>query len=217
MLTDDLFSAAEPILPLSEGASLLRGWAIPQAQTLLEAIDRVALQAPFRRMQTAGGHALSVEMTNAGVLGWISDRRGYRYVACDPESGQPWPACPEVFRTLAAQAADQAGYPGFAPEACLINRYAPGARMALHQDRDEQDLSAPIVSVSLGLPAIFLWGGVNRQDKPQTMCLQHGDVVVWGGPSRLRFHGVKPVPAGTHPLTGSWRYNLTFRRVTEAR
>jgi alkylated DNA repair protein (DNA oxidative demethylase) len=156
---------------------------------------------------------MQLALTNCGALGWVSDARGYRYSAQDPATGLPWPALPAPFLALAQSAAAQAGFDGFAPDACLINRYAPGTRLSLHQDRDERDFGQPIVSVSLGLPAMFLWGGLQRADRPQRVPLFHGDVVVWGGADRLRFHGVAPVPDGTHPLTGAARINITFRRA----
>lgn len=198
---------------LAEGAWLLRGFALPDIDTLWTTLQTLTKAAPPRQVFTPGGRPFSVRLTNCGALGWISDRRGYRYSAVDPESGQPWPAMPPAFRALAERAAETAGFPGFAPDACLVNRYAVGARMSLHQDRDEADFSQPIVSVSLGLPAIFEFGGLARTDKPVRVPLQHGDVVVWGGPSRLAFHGIKPVKAGGHPLTGEARWNLTFRRA----
>ena len=173
----------------------------------------IVKQAPFRHLVTPGGHRMSVAMTNCGTLGWVSDHTGYRYDAIDPESGQPWPAMPTVLRRLAADAADDAGFNGFAPEACLINRYVPGAKLSLHQDKDELDFAAPIVSVSLGLPAIFLFGGLKRADKPRRYRLEHGDVVVWGGPSRLFFHGVAPLADGEHAVMGRQRINLTFRKA----
>jgi alkylated DNA repair protein (DNA oxidative demethylase) len=164
-------------------------------------------------MVTPGGHQMSVAMTNCGNVGWVTDRSGYRYDTSDPEAAKPWPKMPASFRELAAQAAAQGGFEGFAPDACLINRYAPGARMSLHQDKDELDLAAPIVSVSLGLPAIFLFGGLQRSDKPQRFRLEHGDVAVWGGPARLFFHGVAPLADGEHTLLGRQRINLTFRKT----
>jgi alkylated DNA repair protein (DNA oxidative demethylase) len=170
-------------------------------------------QAPFRRMLTPGGHQMSVAMTNCGSVGWVTDRTGYRYDANDSETGKPWPAMPRSFRELAAHAADHAGFGGFSPDACLINRYQPGARMSLHQDKDEEDFAAPIVSVSLGLPAIFLFGGLKRSDKPRRFRLQHGDIAVWGGPARLVFHGVAPLADGEHALLGRQRINLTFRKA----
>lgn len=192
---------------------VLPGFAHDQAALLLQAVAAIAERAPMRHLVTPGGLRMSVAMTNCGALGWVSNRSGYRYSATDPDNGQPWPAMPACFAELAHQAAAAAGYPAFVPDACLINRYAPGARMSLHQDRDERDLAHPIVSVSLGLPAVFLWGGAARADKARRMALLHGDVVVWGGPARLRFHGVQPLAEGTHPLTGACRINLTFRRA----
>ena len=156
---------------------------------------------------------MSVAMTNCGKLGWVTDRTGYRYQGCDPESGRLWPEIPDIFHDLARRAAEQAGYPGFEPDACLVNRYAPGARMSLHQDRNEHDFAHPIVSVSVGLPATFLFGGMLRSDRALRVPLAHGDVVVWGGPARLRYHGVLPLKHGVHPLAGSYRFNLTLRKA----
>jgi alkylated DNA repair protein (DNA oxidative demethylase) len=198
---------------IAEGAMLLRGFARPIQLDLRDALQTIADQAPFRHMQTPGGHHMSVAMTNCGQFGWVTDRTGYRYDPIDPVSQRPWPAIPPIFRELAGQAAAQAGFAGFWPDACLINRYEPGARMSLHQDRDERDLATPIVSVSLGLPAIFLFGGARRGDRPQRYRLQHGDVAVWGGPSRLFFHGVAPLADGEHALFGRQRINLTFRKA----
>lgn len=198
---------------IADGAVLLRGRAARGESELVAALHDVAAQAPFRHMVTPGGHQMSVAMTNCGSLGWITDRSGYRYGESDPETAKPWPAMPRSFRELAGQAAAEAGFGGFSPDACLINRYQPGARMALHQDRDEHDFGAPIVSVSLGLPAIFLFGGLKRSDKPRRLRLEHGDVVVWGGPARLAFHGVAALADGEHALMGRQRINLTFRRA----
>jgi alkylated DNA repair protein (DNA oxidative demethylase) len=198
---------------MAEGAVLLRGFAKPFEADLIVEISDVVEQAPFRHMVTPGGHQMSVAMTNCGGAGWVTDRTGYRYDANDPEAGKPWPAMPPSFRELARQAADQAGFGGFSPDACLINRYQPGAKMSLHQDKDEQDFGAPIVSVSLGLPAVFLFGGLKRSDRPRRFRLEHGDVVVWGGPARLKFHGVAPLADGAHPLLGRQRINLTFRKA----
>jgi alkylated DNA repair protein (DNA oxidative demethylase) len=198
---------------IAEGAVLLRGLAARGQSELVAALHDVVGRAPFRHMVTPGGHQMSVAMTNCGSLGWITDRTGYRYGQSDPETAKPWPAMPLSFRELAGQAAAEAGFGGFSPDACLINRYQPGARMALHQDRDEQDFGAPIVSVSLGLPTIFLFGGLKRSDKPRRFRLEHGDVVVWGGPARLAFHGVAPLADGEHALMGRQRINLTFRRA----
>ena len=215
-MTADLFESAD-VLPsreaMAEGAVLLRGFARPVEVGLLAALREVEGQAPFRRMFTPGGHQMSVAMTNCGEAGWVTDHGGYRYDGADPESGKAWPAMPALFYALAEGAAREAGFAGFTPDACLINRYEPGARMSLHQDRNEQDFAAPIVSVSLGLPAIFLFGGIKRTDKPQRYRLEHGDVVVWGGPSRLYFHGVAPLADGEHPLLGRRRINLTFRKA----
>jgi alkylated DNA repair protein (DNA oxidative demethylase) len=216
-MTADLFDNATDIGPaqetLAEGAILLRGFARAFEHDLVPALHAVIAQAPFRQMQTPGGYQMPVAMTNCGAVGWVTDRSGYRYDALDPQTGKAWPAMPDVFLLLARQAADCAGFADFAPDACLINRYEPGARMSLHQDRDERDFAAPIVSVSLGLPAIFLFGGAKRADKPQRYRLQHRDVVVWGGPSRLFFHGVAPLADGEHAALGRQRINLTFRKA----
>lgn len=198
---------------MAEGAVLLRGFARSVEADLIAALRDTVEQAPFRHMLTPGGHQMSVAMTNCGSLGWVTDRSGYRYDRADPESGRPWPAMPASFRKLAEQAADRAGFRGFSPDACLINRYQPGARMSLHQDKDEDDFGAPIVSVSLGLPAIFLFGGLKRSDKPRRFRLEHGDTAVWGGPVRLAFHGVAPLADGEHALIGRKRINLTFRKA----
>jgi len=198
---------------MAEGAVLLRGFARASESELIGALRDIAGLAPFRHMVTPGGHSMSVAMSNCGNLGWVTDRSGYRYDTNDPETGEPWPAMPASFCHLAGQAAAQAGFQDFSPDACLINRYEPGARMSLHQDRDEDDFGAPIVSVSLGLPAIFLFGGSKRSDKPRRFRLEHGDVVVWGGPSRLVFHGVAPLADGEHALMGRQRINLTFRKA----
>lgn len=200
-------------LKLDDGAVLLQSFARPTERALLSALESVAREAPFRKMVTPGGWTMSVAMTNCGALGWVTDRSGYRYDPIDPGSGQRWPKMPAVFTELAARAAADAGFDDFVPDACLINRYEPGARLSLHQDRDERDYGHPIVSVSLGLPATFLWGGQKRADRPRRVPLAHGDVVVWGGPSRLTFHGVHTLKGGSHSLTGSLRYNLTLRRA----
>lgn len=217
-MTFDLFDAlptdpdAEATEPLAPGAVLLRRFARGAETELLAAVREVATAAPWRNLITPGGLRMSVAMTNCGPFGWVSDRTGYRYDAIDPDSGQPWPPMPAPFLALAASAAAEAGYAGFAPDACLINRYLPGTRLSLHQDRDERDLRAPIVSVSLGLPATFLFGGLRRAERPERIRLAHGDVVVWGGPSRLAFHGIAPLADGDHPLLGHERINLTFRK-----
>lgn len=215
-ITPDLF-AGESQDPWTEAvvddAVVLRHFALEKEEALLAAIAGTAEKAPFRNMRTPGGHTMSVAMTCCGEWGWVTDTSGYRYQSTDPVSGQPWPAMPEVFRTLAAEAAAEAGYPGFEPDACLINRYQPGAKMGLHQDKDEEDFTQPIVSVSLGVPAVFQFGGLKRSDRPLRVPLMSGDVVVWGGQARLRYHGVLRLKAGQHPITSDLRYNLTFRRA----
>jgi alkylated DNA repair protein (DNA oxidative demethylase) len=198
---------------LRDGAVLLRGRALGVDAALLAAIEAIARRSPFRRMVTPGGFQMSVAMTNCGRVGWITDRSGYRYDVRDPETGEAWPAMPDLFRTLAREAAGEAGFEGFAPEACLVNRYEPGTRLSLHQDKDEKNYAHPVVSVSLGLPATFQLGGLKRSDTPVKVPLQHGDVVVWGGPSRLVYHGVLALKDGEHPLTGRRRFNLTFRKA----
>jgi len=209
----DLFGPTASEIDPAHGAVLLRGFAATRAGELIAGVTEVAAAAPFRHMVTPGGWSMSVAMTNCGTAGWITDRRGYRYDAIDPASGAPWPAMPDAFASLAARAAQRAGYQGFVPDACLINHYEPGSRLSLHQDRNEKDFGAPIVSVSLGLPAVFLFGGLRRSDRPRRIALDHGDVVVWGGPSRLVFHGVMPLADGEHPILGRRRINLTLRRA----
>ena len=198
---------------MAEGAVLLRGFAKPVEGELIADLRDIVAQAPFRHMVTPGGHSMSVAMTNCGRVGWVTDRTGYRYDTKDPETGNPWPAMPPSFCELAGQAAAEAGFDKFSPDACLINRYEPGARMSLHQDKDEHDFGAPIVSVSLGLPAIFMFGGLQRSDRPRRFRLEHGDIAVWGGPARLAFHGVASLAEGEHALMGRQRINLTFRRA----
>jgi alkylated DNA repair protein (DNA oxidative demethylase) len=200
--------APEAIAP---GAVLLRGFALNVDEALLQAVQDVTAAAPLRHLVTPGGYTMSVAMSNCGALGWVSDRSGYRYDAKDPLSGQPWPPMPACFAELALRAAAEAGFENFRPDACLINRYEPGARLSLHQDKDEGNMSAPIVSVSLGLPAVFLFGGLNRSDRPARYRLVHRDVAVWGGPSRLAYHGVAPLAEGEHTRLGRQRINLTFR------
>lgn len=216
-MTLDLFGDAEPGCSrreqLGPGAVVLRGFALPDAAALFAALDQIISAAPLRHMVTPGGLRMSVAMTNCGACGWVSDRSGYRYDELDPDRGQPWPPMPDVFFSLAQQAAASAGFAGFAPDACLINRYQPGARLSLHQDKDERDFGQPIVSVSLGIPAVFLFGGAQRNDKPQRVPLMHGDVVVWGGPARLRYHCVLPLKEGDHPQAGRHRINLTLRKA----
>ena len=198
---------------LEEGAVLLRGFATAEAPALVEDVARIAQAAPFRHLVTPGGYTMSVAMTNSGRVGWISDRTGYRYDPADPGTGAPWPAMPGAFLDLAVRAAAEAGFAHYDPDACLINRYIPGAKLSLHQDRDEEDAWAPIVSVSLGLPAVFLWGGKRRSDPVRRLRLESGDIAVWGGPARFVYHGIAPLKDGQHPLTGAARINLTFRKV----
>jgi alkylated DNA repair protein (DNA oxidative demethylase) len=216
-MTASLFDEVPPIPgrreELCEGAVILRGFALADEPALLAALQEIVAHAPFRHLVTPGGFRMSVAMTNCGTLGWVSDRSGYRYDAIDPDSGHAWPPMPDAFRRLAQEAAANAGFPGFEPDVCLVNRYAPGARLTLHQDRNERGCTAPIVSVSLGLPAVFLFGGVRRSDKTLRVHLAHGDVAVWGGPARMRYHGIAPIKAGHHPSTGANRLNLTFRKA----
>ncbi|VTU17639.1 Alpha-ketoglutarate-dependent dioxygenase AlkB [Variovorax sp. SRS16] len=215
-VTPDLFESPvefQGTVPIEPGAVLLRGFAGPHATTLHADLMRVVAEAPLRHLVTPGGFRMSVAMSNCGALGWVSDRRGYRYDAIDPDSGRPWPPLPASFMQLATQAAAAAGFEGFAPDACLINRYEPGTRLSLHQDRDERDLRQPIVSVSLGIPAVFLFGGAKRADTTQRIPLGHGDVVAWGGPARLHHHGVLPLKDAWHPFMGACRINLTFRKA----
>jgi DNA oxidative demethylase len=210
----DLFaSEAAPRIDLAPGAVLLRGFALATEHELMSALETVVAVAPFRHMVTPGGQTMSVAMTNCGSAGWVTDRRGYRYQSLDPVTGRQWPEMPCSFLTLACDAAAAAAYAGFEPDACLINCYVPGARLTLHQDRNERDHTAPIVSVSLGLPAKFLFGGLVRSERPRRVMLQHGDVVVWGGPSRMAYHGVDTLKDGAHPATGRCRVNLTFRKA----
>jgi alkylated DNA repair protein (DNA oxidative demethylase) len=212
----DLLSSRQParaVQLLSEAAVVLRGFARDTAARLVAEVDGITAVAPFRNMVTPGGFRMSVGMTNCGRAGWVTDRKGYRYEPVDPVTGNPWPQMPEVFRRLAERAALAGGYPGFEPDACLMNLYEPGTRLSLHRDENERDLSAPIVSVSLGLPAIFLFGGNHRNDRSRRVPLESGDVVVWGGPDRLVYHGVAPLADGNDPLTGSRRINLTFRKA----
>jgi len=217
--TPDLFADdpnADPRAPreaIGAQAWVLPGFAREAAPMLWRDIAAIAAAVPFRHMATPGGQRMSVATTSCGDWGWVTDRRGYRYEPTDPQSGQPWPAMPAAWQSLARAAAAAAGFADFAPDTCLINRYAPATRMSLHQDRDERDFGAPIVSVSLGIPAVFLFGGQQRADKAQRVPLQHGDVVVWGGADRLRFHGVLPLREDLHPLLGAQRMNLTFRRA----
>lgn len=212
-----LFSDPDDFQPWNEeiepGAIVLHGFALKQSPALLSALNQIVERAPFRQMTTPGGFKMSVAMTNCGTAGWITDRRGYRYETADPLSGLPWPALPQVFQDLATTAALQAGFDNFMPDACLINRYEPGTRLTLHQDKNEQDFNAPIVSVSLGIPAVFQFGGLDRTDKTRRIPLAHGDVVVWGGRTRLYYHGILPLKENEHEVLGRCRINLTFRKA----
>lgn len=200
-------------MDLGEGAKVLREFALPDVDEILSACKSVIAVAPFRHMVTPGGRTMSVALTNCGQVGWVTDRTGYSYQRCDPINGKPWPDMPEIFQRVAMSAANRAGYANFKPDACLLNRYEPGSRLTLHQDRNEQNFGAPIVSISLGLPAKFLFGGMKRTDRPQRIMLHHGDVAVWGGPSRLAYHGIDTLKDGEHPATGRTRLNLTFRKA----
>ena len=198
---------------VAPGAVLLRGWGLSLETEILAAVDAIVGEAPFRRMVTPGGFQMSVAMTNCGNAGWVTDRKGYRYTSNDPETGRPWPKMPSVFHRLATEAAEEAGYPSFVTDACLINLYEPGTRLSLHQDRNERDFAQPVVSVSLGLPATFQFGGPKRNDPPRRIPLRHGDVVVWGGATRLNYHGVLALKDGIHPTLGRMRLNLTLRKA----
>jgi len=213
----DLFDAQPDFslqqVRLDNGAFLLRGFAENMDAELMSTLENVIAQAPLRHMITPGGFRMSVAMSNCGQVGWISDRNGYRYDAIDPDTGRPWPDLPEILIDMASRAATRAGYEDFLPDACLINCYEPGAQLSLHQDMDERDKSAPIVSVSLGLSAVFLFGGSSRTIRPKRYQLLHGDVAVWGGPSRFNFHGIAPLLDGYHPVLGRKRINLTFRKA----
>ena len=214
--TFDLFADHEPeqrprTEQIGEQSWVLHGFALPLIEQILPALDAILAVAPLRHMVTPGGFSMSVGTSSCGALGWITDRHGYRYSSVDPLSDLPWPAMPQVFSTLAQSAAVRAGFTDFNADSCLINRYLPGAKMSLHQDKDEKSYSAPIVSLSLGLPAMFLFGGFSRSDKSQRIALLHGDMVVWGGVDRLRYHGVLPIKQGRHPRLGEQRINLTFR------
>ncbi|MHB1677968.1 MAG: DNA oxidative demethylase AlkB [Sulfuriferula sp.] len=212
-LFDDLPDNNPQQIRLGDGAILLRGFVKEVDIALVSALEKIVAQAPFRHMTTPRGYRMSVAMTNCGQAGWVTDCRGYRYDAYDPETGQLWPPLPAIFMDVARRAATHAGFKNFLPDACLINCYAPGARLSLHQDKNERDSAAPIVSVSLGLPAVFLFGGLQRSDRPQRYRLVHGDVAVWGGPSRFAFHGIAPMADGHHPILGPQRINLTFRKA----
>jgi alkylated DNA repair protein (DNA oxidative demethylase) len=212
-LFHDLENPSQQTIALATGVTMLKSFALADAELLLEQVPEIAAISPFRHMVTPGGFTMSVGLTNCGRLGWVTDRSGYRYDPVDPATGRAWPSMPAVFERLARNAAGEAGFANFTPDACLVNRYEPEARLTLHQDKNERDYDAPIVSVSLGLSARFLLGGLKRSDRTKSVPLIHGDVLVWGGPSRLRFHGVAPIREGHHPATGSYRINLTFRRA----
>lgn len=211
----DLFSqdAAQPILQLDTQAFVLKGFALATADELWQFVQEVVAVSPWRQLRTPGGKQMSVRTTNCGDWGWLSDVKGYRYTAQDPLRLEAWPPMPSLFSDIAKNAAERVGFNGFEPDACLINSYLPQTKMGLHQDRDEENMQAPIVSVSLGLSAQFLWGGKKRTDRPQRIELHHGDVVVWGGVDRLKFHGIGKILPGNHPLLGQQRINLTFRRA----
>lgn len=217
LISMDLFDSPDQVAqgkePIGPASLVLHGFALSDEAGLMAALHAIESQAPFRHMVTPGGFEMSVAMTNCGDLGWVTDRTGYRYDAVDPITDKPWPTIPEIFLRLAADAAAEAGFNGFIPDACLINRYAPGAKMSLHQDKNEKDFNQPIVSLSLGVPAVFQFGGFKRADKPLRVLLHHGDIVVWGGVDRMRYHGVLPLKQDWHPLLGSQRINLTFRKA----
>jgi DNA oxidative demethylase len=209
----DTYSREEEKISLGADAVVLRRFACGIETELMTALKAVVALAPFRNMITPGGHAMSVAMTNCGAAGWVTDLSGYRYARQDPVSGNAWPRMPAIFLRLATRAAASAGFGDFLPDACLINRYAPGAKLSLHQDKNETDFTAPIVSVSLGLPAKFVFGGPRRNDRVTRVELRHGDVVVWGRSARLAHHGVDALKDGDHPVTGRCRFNLTFRKA----
>lgn len=212
-LFDQLDDPQPKIERLSSGTVLLRRFALGEAERIWAEVQEILQHAPLMTMHTPSGLPMSVTTSSCGRWGWVTDEQGYRYTGINPASGQPWPAMPLVLRQLAKRAAQAAGFAGFEPDACLINCYGVGARMGLHQDRDERDFRQPIVSLSLGMPAVFLLGGLHRHDPQHKLRLVHGDVLVWGGVDRLRFHGVAPVKLDVHPLLGDQRFNLTFRRA----
>jgi len=211
LFTED--TLAEERVDLAPGAVLLRGFVTAEVAALVDAVNTIAAASPFRNMITPGGHRMSVAMSNCGDAGWVTDRTGYRYDPRDPETGKPWPPVPDIFKILAVRAAAEAGFANFSPDVGLINRYEPGTRLSLHQDRDEHDYRAPIVSVSLGIPAVFLFGGAERSERPRRIRVENGDVAVWGGPARMFYHGVAPLKDGFDPLLGNRRINLTFRKA----
>ncbi len=199
-------------IQISPDAVLFKAALKPVASSLLEEIRTISGANPFRQRKTPGGQLMSAAMTNCGAWGWVTDADGYRYSDIEPETGRTWLPIPAVWIQWVNLFCQRAGLGTFNPDACLINRYAPGAGMGLHQDKDEKDLAIPIVSFSLGAPVLFRWGGLNRQEPVSEFLLEHGDVLVWGGADRMRFHGVKKLRRYQHPLTGHYRYNLTFRQ-----
>lgn len=211
----DLFDGVQTPrqLQLANGAWLLPSFALHNEAEIISDLKQIISQSPPQHMVTPGGFSMSVAMTNCGKLGWVTDRTGYRYEALDPSTGEPWQAMPVSFLQLANMAAAASGFANFMPDACLINRYKPSARMTLHQDKDERDFTQPIVSVSFGVPAVFLFGGFERADKALRLSLNHGDVVVWGGAARLRYHGVMRLKISHHAAFGDCRINLTFRKA----
>lgn len=213
MIQSDLDLFGHQPQRLASHTVLLPGFALAEIEAVLDALRPVLRAAPFRHMRTPGGLHMAVALTNCGTQGWVSDEQGYRYSPTDPKTGLPWPAMPQALLDLADRAACAAGFDGFVPDACLINHYVPGTRLTLHQDRDERDFGQPIVSLSLGLPAVFLFGGLQRSDRTQRIPLSHGDVLVWGGEDRLRYHGVMPIKPGVHPRMGERRINLTLRKA----
>ena len=213
MLPNDLFAADLRDYYFGPDAMLLAGYALPYETALLDSLEDVLAAAPLRYWEVPGGYRMSAAKSNCGMFGWVSDRTGYRYTLYDPDSGKPWPPMPEIFLAVAQMASAKARFKDFIPDGCLINGYAPGAKLSLHQDKDERDLDAPVVAISLGLPAIFLFGGPKRKDPTKKVFVQHGDVVIWGRESRLYFHGIAPLKDGNHPLLGKTRISLTFRKT----
>ena len=213
-MTADFFSdQMESQVMLAKGAYWLRGFALPQADTICAMLIEHLKNYPPQQMMTPMGYSMSVRTTSFGEFGWVSSKQGYGYAVKNSFTNESWPPIPESFFDLAQRAANQAGYVNFKPDTCLINVYEIGDKMGLHQDKDEADFSKPIVSVSLGLPVIFQFGGLTRTAKTLKVPLSHGDVVVWGADSRLCFHGVLPLKAGTHGTLGQRRINLTFRKA----
>lgn len=213
----DLFESSK--LVFAQNAFLLTGFALANEAAFLTDLTTIISQSPLRHMMTPMGFAMSAAMTNCGELGWVSDKKGYRYDTLDPNTGEPWPQMPASFMQLAQSAAAACGFANFVPDACLINQYIVGASMGLHQDKNELDFTQPIVSVSLGIAAAFQFGGLKRSDKTLKIPLNHGDVVVWGAEARLKFHGILPLKPSKHAapkndeLLSTYRYNLTFRKA----